>query len=204
MILLVLCGSFNPPTLAHLRLLEEARHAMPAAAAVRGILSPVHDMYPKPTLIPAELRVQLCRAAVQHSDWIQVSDWEAQQPQYTNTLKVLRHFQQHCEDAQVKLVCGTDLLVSLQDDKVWATQDREAILNEYGIVCIARPGDEDNVDRTKYTSKQVIWVDPLIPNYTSSSAVRTMVSQGKSVQYLVTDAVYQLIRSRELYSVAQP
>ena len=46
--LLVACGSFSPPTLMHLRMMEVARDCLMrehAVSSVRGVLSPVGAAY---------------------------------------------------------------------------------------------------------------------------------------------------------------
>jgi hypothetical protein len=64
-VVLVSCGSFNPPTFMHLRMLELARHAlMDAGEDVLGAyLSPVNDAYWKRSLAPGVHRVRMCQLA---------------------------------------------------------------------------------------------------------------------------------------------
>ena len=78
-IVLLACGSFNPPTIMHLRLFELARdffRTKPGCVVVGGVISPTHDTYKKKSLIPAEHRLEMARRATACSDWIRVSDWE--------------------------------------------------------------------------------------------------------------------------------
>ena len=91
-VVLVACGSFNPPTIAHLRMMELARDALTARGydVMGGYLSPVSDAYWKQALAPGAERVALARAAAADSDFIMVDAWEATQPRYTRTLVVLQ------------------------------------------------------------------------------------------------------------------
>ena len=94
-VVLVECGSFNPPTTMHLRALELARQEL----FFRGIdvlgayISPVNDAYWKPSLISGLHRLQMCELAVKNSDFIMVDPWEVRQKQYTRTLHVLESIQ---------------------------------------------------------------------------------------------------------------
>ena len=58
-----------------------------------GYLSPVHDGYGKPELLPSATRLQLLRASLQSSDWLMVDDWEANQAHYSRTVPVLKSIQ---------------------------------------------------------------------------------------------------------------
>ena len=79
-IVLLACGSFNPPTIMHLRLFELARDYFrqnrPNWTVVGGVISPTHDKYKKKSLIPSRHRLEMSRQATLCSDWIHVSDWE--------------------------------------------------------------------------------------------------------------------------------
>jgi nicotinamide mononucleotide adenylyltransferase len=48
-VLLMACGSFNPPTLMHLRMFEVARDTLKrhGYVVIGGVMSPVHDGYGK-------------------------------------------------------------------------------------------------------------------------------------------------------------
>lgn len=53
---LLACGSYNPPTVMHLRMFEAARSFLESrydCNVVEGIISPVADSFAKPGLLPA-------------------------------------------------------------------------------------------------------------------------------------------------------
>lgn len=78
-IVLVECGSFNPPTYLHLSLFERAKDALEKEEGIEvcgAYLSPVHEGYRKAGLLSNEHRLNMALLAVQDSDWIQVDDWE--------------------------------------------------------------------------------------------------------------------------------
>ena len=53
-------------------------------------MSPVNDAYQKKGLAPAQQRVEMCKLAAESSDIVMVDSWEAQQPTYQRSLKVLQ------------------------------------------------------------------------------------------------------------------
>nr|XP_012220180.1 PREDICTED: uncharacterized protein LOC105670970 [Linepithema humile] len=95
-VILMSCGSYNPPTNMHLRMFEIARdhlHRMGTHIVVGGIISPVHDAYAKKELASATHRCAMLRLALQNSDWIRLSTWETKQNCWTKTRLSLQHHQ---------------------------------------------------------------------------------------------------------------
>lgn len=57
---------------------------------VKGIISPVGDAYKKKGLIEARHRVEMARLATENTNWLSVDDWESQQAEWVETVKVIR------------------------------------------------------------------------------------------------------------------
>lgn len=68
-VVLVACGSFNPPTCAHMRVLEVVREEyLKRGVNVYGAyLSPVHNAYGKQGLVYGNHRLVMCNAAAESS-----------------------------------------------------------------------------------------------------------------------------------------
>ena len=100
-VVLVECGSFNPPTYMHLRALELAREALfrRGIDVLGAYLSPVNDAYWKPSLIAGVHRLKMCELASESSDFIMADPWEVKQKQYTRTLHVLEAVERRLKDA---------------------------------------------------------------------------------------------------------
>ncbi|XP_078032488.1 uncharacterized protein LOC144467527 isoform X1 [Augochlora pura] len=95
-VILMSCGSYNPPTNMHLRMFEIARdhlHRMGTHIVLGGVISPVHDAYAKKELASATHRCAMLRLALQNSDWIRLSNWETRQNGWTKTRLTLQHHQ---------------------------------------------------------------------------------------------------------------
>ncbi|CAI5521477.1 unnamed protein product [Closterium sp. Naga37s-1] len=75
---LLLSGSFNPPTIMHLRMLEMAHDALQDRGwdVIGAYMSPVNDHYGKQGLAPAKERVTMCQLACADSPFIMVDPWE--------------------------------------------------------------------------------------------------------------------------------
>eukprot|EP01133_Synstelium_polycarpum_P014800 gene14800-17499_t len=205
-VVLLACGSFNPMTYMHLRMFDQGDNV------IGGYMSPVGDAYKKATLIPAAHRIEMCKRALDSSEWLMMDTWESSNTTFTPTRQVLAHVESsirelgdHHADVQVRLICGADLLSSFNVPKLWADDDMDAITSSrYGIICIERQGS----DITK-----IIEVNPILTrnkagiqqvpvgmtNDVSSTKLRDLVNRGKSIKYLTPDAVIDYISENKLY-----
>jgi len=224
-VILLACGSFNPPTIMHLRLFELARdyfrHVVPDSKVVGGVLSPTHDAYQKSSLIPATHRLEMARRAAEASGWLRVSDWEVTQEGWSRTRHVLDSYSQLASSTSppswlpdvdtpgqeplcFKLLCGADLLESFAVPGLWNTEDLTTIVRDYGMVVVSREGSNPekfiyNSDLlTKYRNN-IHLVTEWIGNEVSSTKIRTAVRRGDSVKYLLPDSVAEYIHREKLY-----
>ncbi|KAL4437301.1 hypothetical protein ABPG75_004440 [Micractinium tetrahymenae] len=229
---LVSCGSFNPPTYMHLRMLELAQTQLTKEGydVLGCYMSPVNDAYWKQMLAPGRHRVRMCQLAAADSDSIMVDSWEVEQRQYTRTLFVLQRVQRElgamfgagqvpapAEPAagacppvtpRVMLVCGADVLHSMADPTMWRQDLLETLLSQHGVVCVSRNGSDtaqllDRPGSLLHTYRRnVTLVQEPVPNEISSSRVRHELERGHSVRYLLPDSVVKYIFSHGLYNTA--
>lgn len=223
-VVLLSCGSFNPPTYLHLRIFEEARITLRTLNkfVIGGFISPTHDKYFKKSLCPMVHRVAMSRLAVQDSDWIDVSDWETMQPEWTRTALSLKYMFQSLQLIEiavgdeppraglikVMLLCGGDVLATFGDshpngDPVWLPEDRFTILRDNGIACIQRAGTDlafviDSLAVLKENAANITIVAPLVENTISSTIVRKCLQQDQSVKYLTPDSVIEYMKVHKL------
>lgn len=99
-VVLLACGSFNPPTIAHLRMFELAYDALTERGfdVLGGYMSPVNDAYGKPDLVSAEHRLCMARLAADTSEIIMVDSWEAAQPAWQRSLSVMTRLRDSLAD----------------------------------------------------------------------------------------------------------
>ena len=197
---------------------------LPILAAQRGwdvwgcYMSPVGDAYGKPGLAPARQRLEMCRIAADSSPLVMVTDWEARQPGHTRTLAVLQHVSRALADAlveaggdnniaaapRVMLLCGSDLLASMETPGVWVAPD--VLLREHGVVVVARPGGVQPNELlarrgsllAAHAAELVVVEDPT-PSDLSSSTVRSLLAQGQPVHHLLPPGVEEYVRRAGLY-----
>lgn len=225
-LVLVACGSFSPISVLHLQMFEMAEnyaHKHTSFEVVGSYLSPVSDAYGKSSLVPANHRLLMCNLAVENAGNIMVDSWEALRydeagkPVYTPTLDVLRHFDDEINGAlggiqtpdgsykraQVVLLMGADVAVTMGDPKIWEPADIDAILGVYGAFIVERSA-QVNIDQVmeglkKY--KKMIWYVNSFENDVSSTKIRNQIRNGENTADL-PDKVVEYIKTHELYTGA--
>jgi nicotinate (nicotinamide) nucleotide adenylyltransferase len=214
-VVLALCGTFNPITYLHLRLFEVARDWCNDSArfsVVGGIISPVHDSYKKhkPSVADGHHRLKMCHLGVEESKWLRVSDWEMNQKDWSPSLVALTGLQEHVrtfqdwKDAQVKFLCGADLLESFAVPDLWDPNDIRNILEKYELLVVSREGSDpekfiQSSELLKELKDHIHLMTNEIPNDISSTKIRSAVAHGKSIRYLLPDTVMHYIQENKLY-----
>lgn len=217
LVVLIACGSYSPITNLHLRIFEQAKNYLMyenksnPLDIIGGILSPVHDLYGKKSLIKDFHRVKMCELATQDSDWIGVSRWEIEQSKWSTTAETMTKYQSaincaHIYDRPVRalLLCGADLLESTLVPNLWAPHNLELIFGTFGVAVIERIGlDLNKLIQTtpllKRFESNIHIIPQTISNNISSTSVRQLIANNLSVKYLIPDPVANYIQENGLY-----
>ena len=190
----LLGGTFNPPHVGHLICAQEAREQL---GLDRVELVPVHSPPHKevPADPGADVRLELCRAAVAGDDGLGICEIELEREGPSFTVDTLRAL--HAEDRELTFIVGGDMALSLPS---WREPAEILRLARLGVAervgtlrpdiqeCLAPLGGGDRVD---------FFAMPLIE--ISSTDVRRRVAAGEPVRYLVPDAVAEAIERQGLY-----
>ncbi|GAB6024953.1 hypothetical protein CHUAL_010054 [Chamberlinius hualienensis] len=201
-VILLGCGSFNPPTNMHLRMFELARDCLRTVGfnVIEGIMSPVHDAYGKSTLISAFHRCNMVEMATKTSNWIKLNKWECEQNGWTTTRAVLEHHQKVVNEKfagseikpLVKLLIGADVLESFSVPNLWNPLDIEAMVKTHGLVVVSRSGSnpESFVSKLEILSRyreNIHLVTEWVVNDIQSTKIRDAIRQNLSTKYLLQD-----------------
>jgi nicotinate-nucleotide adenylyltransferase len=195
----ILGGTFNPPHVGHLVMVQEAIDQL---GLERVVLMPVAQPPHKEALADpgAEVRLELCRIATAEVPRVDVSDLEIERGGASYTVDTLRALHEHAPEHALTFIVGGDMAYSLPS---W--REPEAILGLARLAVAERDGlrREDIAHRLAplHSGDRVTFFDmPRID--LSSSAIRERVAAGRPIRYLVPDAVVEAIRSRRLYRQA--
>ncbi len=187
----ILGGTFNPPHVGHLIVAERVREelALDTILFIPSGVSP-HKQHLQP--VDATCRMEMVRLAVQGQSLFNASDIEVSRGGVSYTVDTLEQLKQLHPGDNLFLLIGMD---NLTEFNTWKSPEK--IVELAGLVVMTRPGFEPNGVLQEYRKKLTLCQVPEIG--ISSSEIRERVKQGKSVRYLVPQAVESYIHARKLY-----
>lgn len=201
--IIVACGAFNPITYGHLRMFEMAKDKLKSLGfhVQCGILSPVSDHYWKKGLLSSVHRVNMCKNSIKDSNWIICDDWESKQDKFIPTVDVLQHFKkENGEDTRIFFLGGSDLVNSYTHPEWWTVEEVEKMTNYFTTIVIERkefPLLQHPL--IKEINDRLIHIPQDVQNDISSTKLRKLVSEGRSIKYLTSDLVIHYIKEHKLY-----
>ena len=198
--IVVMGGSFNPPTLAHYRLMKEAVDALHADI---GFFVPVSDAYLKrkmrhshpPVVLSPEMRVRMLQSMCVDDSRLQVCEKEIGTIE-PRTMPTLQALQEDYPEAELYFVMGADkfdLLTSL-------TKKRQ-FLDAFNVVMYSREGTaleqsiKDDEVLSCYLDRMVILPQPEGTEGISSSLVRERMLRGEPSSDLLCPGVWELFKA---------
>ena len=191
-------GSFNPIHTAHLMIAEAARDQfeldefifVPTGHAPHKTFHGEKDQL---------FRKEMLNLAVAGNEHFSVCDYELNRTEISYTWETLKHFREIYPDATLYFLIGED---SMFDFETW--KHPEIICeNAHLLVALRSAKDAAHVqEQVSYLKEkfeaEVFLLD--IPAFSiSSSFIREQIAQGRSIRYLVPDAVDAYIRENGLY-----
>ncbi len=185
----ILGGTFDPPHLAHLFAGEAAYRDLdldivtflPAGAPWQKAESNVTD---------ADDRWNMTVLAVDGVPYFEADDREVRRDGWTYTIDTLRSFP---DEEELFLIVGADAARGIP---TW--HEAGEVLDRATVVVVPRPGVERaEVDRVLETGEHV-WLDT--PDVRlSGTMLRRQAASGRSVRFLVREAVWRYIQDRRVY-----
>lgn len=181
-------GSFNPIHVGHLIIAESLR-TDGHLDQVWLVVSPQNPHKEKNSLADEADRMRMCELATEGGEGIYPSRVEFDLPRPSYTIDTLNHLLVHFPGYRFSLIMGQDNLATLHKWKNY-----RAIVDHYPIVVYPRLGaalPEEAYPNVRQVDAPILEI--------SATAIRKRVSEGKSIRYLVPDAVRQFIDKYGLY-----
>ena len=171
-------GSFNPVHTGHLII---ANHVLNTADIERlwFVVSPQNPFKSNNTLLNEYDRLHLIRTATEDDPRVKVSDIEFSLPKPSYTSVTLAHLSEKYPEHEFSIIMGSD---SFQNLDKW--KNYEMIIKHHSIFVYLRPGFEVI---NKLEAKVTLLDAPLLQ--ISSTAIRQLIKENKSIRYLVPDKV---------------
>ena len=182
-------GSFNPVHIGHLII---ANHLVEHTELekVWMVLSPQNPFKKKNSLASNYDRLHLLRLAIGDHPKIKASKIEFDLPVPSYTIDTLTYLKEINPENTYSLIMGGDNLANFHKWKNY-----EKILEEHDIFVYKRPnqGNHRFVDHHKVHFVEAPLLD------ISATFIRKNIREGKSVQFLVPEEVYNYLKSSHLY-----
>jgi len=154
------------------------------------VVSPHNPHKKKKSLAKDRDRLHLVRLAIGDNLNIKASDIEFDLPQPSYTIDTLTFISEKYPDKDFSLIMGGDNLATLHKWKNY-----ESIINNYQILVYKRPSYE--LGELKDHNNVMVCDAPLLQ--ISASYIRKCIKEKKSVQYLVSDSVYEYLEVTPIY-----
>ena len=202
--IVVMGGSFNPPTMAHLRLMKAA---VDGIGAERGLFVPSSDAYVHRKMrraaagkiqFPEELRLRMLQTMCEGDARLGVETVEfgTTRPQ---TLETLKKVAAANPESEVFFLIGAD---KLDDMKRWST--RKELLEQFGVVAFERNGElakekveQDEIYRCHAGSFRFLPMPEGVDSI-SSTVVRERYCEGGAYAELVHPGVGEILSQNGL------
>lgn len=182
-------GSFNPIHNGHL-IIANCMQQYAVLKQVWFVVSPQNPFKEKATLLNQYDRLHLVKLSIENNSKLKASDIEFNLPQPNYTIDTLTYLTEKYPTRKFALIMGSDNLVSFNKWKNYAV-----ILDNYKILVYHRRGFESN-EFLNHPNIQYFNF-PLLD--VSSSLIRQMILDKKSVRYLLPDSVLEYINESSLY-----
>jgi nicotinate-nucleotide adenylyltransferase len=211
-------GSFNPVHTGHLRAAEEIREYY---SLDKVVFIPAHISPHKPaaTRASARHRMAMLERAIKQNRHFSVWDVEFNRPGKSYSVETLHHFRKTFPEAAAPFfIMGIDAFMAIESWKNY--RDLFALCN---FIVMTRPGYDlpsateliprplavdfsfhRKEKRYVHASGCSVFIADIPGLAISSQDIRRRTAEGRSITYLVPDAVEDYIREQHLYQHPEP
>ncbi|WP_296113692.1 nicotinate (nicotinamide) nucleotide adenylyltransferase [uncultured Anaerococcus sp.] len=190
-------GTFDPIHLGHLIVIENAINEMNLdRVIILPSSNPPHKKHKDKT--KSDIRVEMVSEAIKDNPKIILSSFEATSDKVIYTHDTLKYFTSKLKNHELFYIMGEDSFMTID---TWKNYDK---ILDYNIIVFQRTGIGENselIDKVEYVKRDnpnIFLIDSLNINI-SSTLIRSLVKEKKSIKYLVKDEVDYIIKNRGLY-----
>ncbi|MBF0388033.1 MAG: nicotinate-nucleotide adenylyltransferase [Candidatus Omnitrophica bacterium] len=180
-------GTFDPVHLGHLLMARAAMEQMELDKVI-FIPSCVPPHKKTPTLFTALDRIKMIRVAIKGIPEFAVSDFEVRKGGKSYSVDTARHFRGlYAPEDRLFFIVGGDAIKQLD---TW--KDIDVLKGLCSFVSVNRPGYPRGNEKLQYHAVTMNGIEM------SSTEIRKRIMAGKSIQFLVPDAVLGYIKRHHL------
>ena len=181
-------GSFNPIHNGHLIIAEHVLN-FTDLKEVWFVVSPQNPFKNSNSLLNENHRINLVRTAIEGENRFKASNVEFKLPRPSYTVNTLAYLKEKYPQHEFGIIMGSD---GFQNLPQW--KNAEIIINQYPIYIYKRPGYD--IDQSGPAQIHILEA-PLLQ--ISSTHIRYLISERKSIRFLVPDAGLDEIERNAYY-----
>jgi nicotinate-nucleotide adenylyltransferase len=184
-------GTFDPPHVGHLVTAVNVRHALTLDRVILMVANLPWQKVGQRDITHADDRLAMVEAAVGEVEYLEAGDHEIRVGGDSYTADTLTWLTAQHPGARLYTIVGDDAAAGIH---TWERVDE--VLSLSRMVVVDRPGGGVTLDES------IDWIRVEVPRLeVSSTDLRARCLDGRPLDYLVTDAVLDVIRARGLYGV---
>ena len=182
-------GTFDPPHVGHLVTAVNVRHALQLDVVILMVANVPWQKEGTREIMPAEERFAMVEAAVADVPGLVPGRLEVDAGGNSYTADTLSALQRLSPEAKLFTIVGDDAAAGLA---TWERHDE--VVAQSRLVVVDRPGQHVSLDPA------IDWIHVEVPRLeVSSTDLRARFSDGRPLDYLVTEPVLEVITGRGLY-----
>lgn len=194
----ILGGTFNPIHIGHLRMAECAKEAL---ALDTVLIMPTGNSYMKNAkdILPGEIRLKMVELSTDTNPQLVPSDLEIKRNGQTYTFETLEQLHSIYPNTEFYFIVGADCLFSIER---WYKPER--IFEQCTLLAASRNDvpKQELIEKcqdikARFEAKILLFDMPQMD--ISSTMIRNLIREGKSIRYYVTDSVYDYIYTNHFY-----
>jgi nicotinate-nucleotide adenylyltransferase len=185
-------GSFNPIHTGHLIIATHVSNYT-NLQEIWFVISPQNPLKKSQTLLNEHQRKFLVDLAIEGEEKLRSSNIEFKLPKPSYTVDTLLYLNEKYPQHEFSIIIGSDSYLNL---KRW--KNYEVIINNYTLYVYVRPGF-DLPPTLDQPMQKIIVLDQTPLLQISSTNIRKMVAEGKSISYLVPKEVQEEIEIQNYY-----
>lgn len=189
-------GTFDPIHIGHMILMENVINNLDLDKIyVLPNSNPPHKLENKKTAL--NLRLKMVNEAIKDNPKLEINDYDYRDNEIHYTFDTINYFKKSYPDDEIFFIMGED---SFLDIEKW--KNYKEILKE-NLIIFKRYSNKNfslisKINQVRKYNKNIYLIDNIALDI-SSTLIRNLVKENKSIRYLVNDEVINIIKEEKLY-----
>lgn len=189
-------GTFDPIHIGHMILMENVINNLDLDKIyVLPNSNPPHKLENKKTAL--NLRLKMVNEAIKDNPKLEINDYDYRDNEIHYTFDTINYFKKSYPNDEIFFIMGED---SFLDIEKW--KNYKKILKE-NLIIFKRYSNKNfslisKINQVRKYNKNIYLIDNIALDI-SSTLIRNLVKENKSIRYLVNDEVINIIKEEKLY-----